>query len=1468
MSDIRGSSRVGAQGTIKGETGPTGPTGSTGPTGARGATGITGPTGASGAYVIRGRYDDGGGLVLVLSDGVEIPISGLTGVSAQYEGVVTGENVGDGIHIFSSTPSIYGTTSGLTFAFRSITGDGGIIVNRNGDSIVIGGTAAVKQLGEGATWEGGLVHLTDLNVFSGTTSGDQLNIEFGLSGLTRDIFDFFGGAGTADRSNAHSPSGITGRGAILTERNNIQSFGPTEAFNGPGITLDISKGSVFKLLTPIGISGITGYSKTVGELTSFTAIIDGNSFWKLPNNFYFEEGEDYFSCGVDIVNFTNIADFEGQEEKWYVTFASRGHDTDGCSGSGSFGSCCYTEDGQSKCTDFVDQRTCNDDLGGVYRPHTSCQEACDIIGDVCCSNGICLEYVSQEECDFYNGTFWTNVSCDTYPQDGPNYAEPIETGRFCYDSCADKLACCKDGVCIGEYSRIQCEEFLGGFSIAPPPGSPSACGYVDCCSGINYIGACCRIDGTCEDATESRNCTLPDVFQGHGSRCADVSCCVEEEPPSRGFCCDGVDCEQRTEQECDDIGGYYGGDGSPCPDTCIGNCCLSDGTCIQTTAQACQGTFGGPGSNGLSCAELCSGRCCEENGCTQKTRDACEGVGVFIGLGPCSDGSCGATGACCSSDGGGGEECTDTNYEYCTNVAGGYHNEEDTCEDSPCDRLRGACCGYDPVTELYLCANKTKAQCEAENPGNPSCWKGGAANEDGSPVDEDGFLRCGDYVTDDCPVNTGRPFYCGICNDLDPLGPLGCCTRPAASPGTPDVTTAALWDDTTGANRAGGWWFMAMYAGCQLDTYENDEFVSSEDTRMIIPGGTNFQGVQGFNWWGWGSFGGGSKFDTGAPASVQIPLFECCGPPPFFPYCGPYTKPNYLHPDYPKYMGGQGWIGSEGPGQGEPLSAAGQDLDEGESGDWAQCRNGQTICYPGESCEEIDTSKPQYYKWQDPLRFIDGIGRYGSDDNVNDLPCGVEDWQFDCENVEDWANPVPGFNNLPQNDPSNPANNCKHARDADNQIPDSGSGTISTYPQIRLGDSRNWAYEQDVRALPGAENYYDPQVHNYPEYRTDPDHDYWAYPGGPMNTDNPSNMPHDWKILGMPDEWYTGGENGAFGVVQDMEIPTMCPVMKPDFIQNYIMKTYDEVEGSTESTPALWVSWHSNWYNIPWSASDFSSWNYFSVDKVQAMGLVPSVRPGGPGIPEGWGSITEEDQLLLYSGTQIRSKYYDTCCHQTRWLYQPCIASPDYQCGHAIFGKRNFNPVNGWKFWKKGTCEQEDNACYSWSETGGSQCPYPVSPGSVTVYKPGRVAGCDMAYAAGWDGNELGKSLWEASNPDVTWVSTCQGTATHQNIEGVTEICLPDYGCSATGFGCCTGAGGEAACCGSEEREYDCFTCQQGYRTYDYEARKCGGDGAPSCAEGCDGGCPPPGDNCWACNCPQNGLTDPDGEEPPQGAGD
>ena len=791
---IRGSSSIHGQRFIKGDTGPDGPIGPTGPTGPTGSTGSTGSTGNSGSYVLRGQYNSSNKLELVLSNGERITIEGLTGATSEYTGVVTGENIGNEYQVFLSYPS--GITEGLTFSFVSITGEGSIDVTRSGDIINISGSYTVNETEIGTTTENGLAYLSSSNVVSGTTSDNQLKIS---SDGNNHFFDFYGGTGDS--------------GALLSTKNYIKNYGPNEF--GPGVTLDISEGSFVWITTPIGINGFTGDTETQ-VLNSFTALIDGDSFWRFPSNVYFENQEDYFSCGIDIVNFTK----DQEEDKWYITFAARGFGVDGCSGSGSFGSCCYEEEqGIVKCKDFTVQRTCESELGGVYRPFASCKEACDTSGSICCSNGECLEgTISQEECDYYHGTFWSNISCSDYNVNGSNYAEPIENGRFCYDPCTQPVACCKDGLCIGQYSRLQCEEYLGGVAIE------GECGSVDCCSGIPYIGACCLTD-RCDDATTMQDCIRQaGTFMGHGVRCADIDCCINQDEIPYGSCClPNGSCDVLSEEECESLNGIYGGNGSPCPETCNGACCSTSG-CTITSQQNCTGSFAGRGTDCQSCV----GACCSEGGCSITTQDECDGY--FKGFGTqCEFSTCGPNGGCCVDD-----VCTTTNQAYCSTL------DESTFILSGCDGGCdvGACCVLDQETGLFLCRNTTEADCLDLN-NDPGCWKGA------------GGTRCEDFTGNIDDVVTCQessyPFYCGICNDIDSIGPTGCCCRPQGCNAAPEIV--------------GGGDIINVGAQCP-------------------------------------------SMGVGDHACHKMGLFECCGPPPYFPYCGlPFGDQPEDHPDYNTY----GW---------------------------------------------------------------------------------------------------------------------------------------------------------------------------------------------------------------------------------------------------------------------------------------------------------------------------------------------------------------------------------------------------------------------------------------------------------------------------------------------------------------------------------------------------------------------------------
>lgn len=774
---VRGSGSIPSQAGIEGNTGNTGPKGPLGPTGPDGSTGNTGNTGNTGSYIIGGSSTQESGLVLELSDGTTIGISGLTGTTQAYDGAVTGENIGSGFHVFSSYPS--GITDGLTFRFVSITGDGSISVSLSGEDIEIAGTYDVAATPVGTLYANGLAFLSAKNQVSGTSAEDSLKVEGSIS----NAFDFYGGTG----------QGMTGvSGALLEEKYYVKNYGPNLDGSGTGITINVSDSSMIKIVTPIGISDFSGQSQTEGELTSFTAIVDGNAFWKLPTNLYFENDEDYFSCGIDIVNFAYV----GGQDKWFVTFAARGYDTDGCSGSGSFGSCCY-EDG-TRCTDFVDQRTCEVDLNGTYRPFASCEESCSFSGSVCCSNGVCIENVSPEECEYYNGTHWEGLTCGAYSETGPNYAEPIENGRFCYDPCLDSLACCKDGLCLGGYSRIQCELFLGGKSIVPDGGQKPPCPYVDCCEVIEHFGACCKTDSCIENYSSIDCKNEGGRFMGHGIKCNDIECCIE--PNDVGRCCyANGNCTEITETECAQSGGIFGGVGESCPldGRCSGACCVPFGgvfACVDDqTINDCAGVNGEFQGLFTVCTEdTCgTGQCCRPlpNGnfeCMNTTAAGCQYPGAIFTAGKDCNDPCPGTpvGRCCklvdTSDGRGEPEfpgrpgdpepdptagltyvCLDNIPEqFCDCEGCSFGGEGSLCSDGPCPTI-GACCQFSEVIPPqeggnggpgHVCRNYPEYLCDefgGEWNEGASCWRPGGSNDPPNPPAEENPCPCPDGADPD-----------------------------------------------------------------------------------------------------------------------------------------------------------------------------------------------------------------------------------------------------------------------------------------------------------------------------------------------------------------------------------------------------------------------------------------------------------------------------------------------------------------------------------------------------------------------------------------------------------------------------------------------------------------------------------------------------------------------------------------------
>jgi len=802
----RGSSSINSISSITGSTGPVGPTGPLGVTGNTGPTGPTGATGISGPWPFNKRYADDGRLILILTDGTEITINGLTGNQGFWSGEVTGENLGDGTQIFTSYPT--GLTEGNTFEFLSITGDGIIEVTGDGSSVIIGATFSSQEALIGFSGASGIAYLFTENTVHSTTA-DNLHLYSPLLNTNRKriALDFMGS--TSDSGSALK---------TLDRMQSVGPFSPTEIIGitggppngaddvaaGEGIYLDVSSGSMININATwpgVGIQGFTGYQSNddIEQIISFTAVVNGNSFWKFPSNVYFEEKEDFFSCGTDIVNFTATRDLSTStsDYRWFGTFAARGYGVTGCENSGSYGSCCITStSGGFDCVDFVDEFTCIQEFGGEYSAFQSCASGCGERKGVCCSQGECAEDVSPEECEFYNGTYWPGIVCgaeglteqsfngpdgpDTeQPGDGTGEDDPVtypnngdNRNRFCYDPCANPLACCKNGECLGEYTQIQCEEILDGISVN------GTCGSVNCCEVVKYEGACCfgftGAEGQeryCEDSVYAFECRKRGgVFMGHATQCANIDCCIDD-LEERSACCvynnsnDSYTClDARSESECDAMNGSWQGfndedaailcEDDPCPKKFA--CCTqnSDGTfqCNETYEEQCNGIwFDQVPCDSNPCPLPPIGSCCKfssGNGyqCNDDVIQAdCNTLGDVWRINECADSECPGVGACCTENSEGTPICFNVPQSVCTQFAGEYKGDDTECSPETC----AVECGPDPdQPDCPECGEEGEPDC----PPTITCCQCRCVPDD--PDVPDGDVTCGFATYESLPGET------------------------------------------------------------------------------------------------------------------------------------------------------------------------------------------------------------------------------------------------------------------------------------------------------------------------------------------------------------------------------------------------------------------------------------------------------------------------------------------------------------------------------------------------------------------------------------------------------------------------------------------------------------------------------------------------------------------------------------------
>lgn len=118
------------------------------------------------------------------------------------------------------------------------------------------------------------------------------------------------------------------------------------------------------------------------------------------------------------------------------------------------------------------------------------------------------------------------------------------------------------------------------------------------------LGRCCT-DCGCTD-TFAADC----AGQWFGNSCCETLGCQQP-------CCkEDDDCNIICEEDvystlCVSSGGILGECGEPCPDACLGACCVDGGYTGQTTQEACAGCWSGPGSTTCTGACIDGGECCE-----------------------------------------------------------------------------------------------------------------------------------------------------------------------------------------------------------------------------------------------------------------------------------------------------------------------------------------------------------------------------------------------------------------------------------------------------------------------------------------------------------------------------------------------------------------------------------------------------------------------------------------------------------------------------------------------------------------------------------------------------------------------------------------------------------------------------------------------------------------------------------------
>lgn len=568
--------------------GPVGATGATGP--AQTATGPTGATGSDSTYIQSIVVDANGSIEVVSSDDTGSVTGFLRGPTGIYAGL-TAQSIGGGI------PLIRGVCGGITLDFYNIRTAGILGVTNTQDGNV---KITMSDVSSSGGLDPGLVG--NRIVYIGVTNDTIYS-----SDLIPEISTNSNRKGTLNYSYVNFGGETAGKNVVADIRETIKTVGPIKIGErvvtldtfydhggSEGITLDVSRATVYQVVTPIGIKAFKHDPIPGGQVMSFTMIVQGEDVWNFPTDVVFDaESKPVFYPGTNILHLWKSS----SDTIWRANFAARGFGVSEINNPGTKGSCCYYDvDGTKHCDEYTTQTACNE-KNGTYAAFKSCFENPCLENDtteeyngVCCSEGRCISNIDPNFCQAINGYFIQGITCGEhglYPDDdASNLSTEENISGLCYNKCKEPAVCCKNGQCLGFLTQEHCEEILGGKTVAA-----NSCIDASCCDHVNAPGACCIPDAennyTCDSVNTPFECiSAGGFYMGRNSSCETVNCSCDVIETTNCFKCEsgenGCFCvpELINSGTCED-NGYYSTETD-----CSNNCAQK--TCYKCNGKVCE----------------------------------------------------------------------------------------------------------------------------------------------------------------------------------------------------------------------------------------------------------------------------------------------------------------------------------------------------------------------------------------------------------------------------------------------------------------------------------------------------------------------------------------------------------------------------------------------------------------------------------------------------------------------------------------------------------------------------------------------------------------------------------------------------------------------------------------------------------------------------------------------------------------